>query len=158
MIELNTEIIVEDLDEKVRLDVFLSEETNWTRSQIKLQIDNDRVFVNGKKQKAGFLIKNGDKISVSFSKDVIEINAEAENIPLDIVFEDENFAIINKPQKRITNADRQQLIYKFANILVRCFITYIIFTKRNYLVIKLYTIFVNSTFIYVIEKGIFFCF
>ena len=87
MIELNSEIIVEDLEDKVRLDVFLAEETGWTRSQIKLQIENDRVLVNGKKQKAGFLIKNGDLLSVSFSKDAIEINAEAENIPLDVVYE-----------------------------------------------------------------------
>ncbi len=103
MIELNSEILVEDLSEKIRLDVFLSEETGWTRSQIKLQIEADRVLVNGKKQKAGFLIKNGDKVSIAFSKEVIEINAEAENIPLDIVFEDENFAIINKPQGMVVH-------------------------------------------------------
>ena len=103
MISLNSEILVEDLEDKVRLDVFLAEETNWTRSQIKLQVDLGRVLVNGKKQKAGFLIKNGDIISVAFSKDAIEINAEAENIPLDIVFEDENFAIINKPQGMVVH-------------------------------------------------------
>lgn len=103
MISLNSEILVEDLEDKVRLDVFLAEETGWTRSQIKLQIDLGRVLVNGKKQKAGFLIKNGDLILVAFSKDAIEINAEAENIPLDIVFEDENFAIINKPQGMVVH-------------------------------------------------------
>ena len=103
MLELNLEIVVEDLDDKQRLDVFLANETGWTRSQIKLQIDSDRVFVNGKTQKAGFLIKNNDKINLSFSKDVLDINAEPEDIPLDIVYEDDDFAIINKPQGMVVH-------------------------------------------------------
>ena len=103
MIELNSEIVVEDLDEKTRLDVFLSEETGWSRSQVKLQIDSERALVNGKSCKAGFLIKNGDVISLSFSKDILEINAEAEDIPLDIVYEDDDFAVINKPQGMVVH-------------------------------------------------------
>ena len=103
MIELNSEIIVEDIDDKQRLDVFLAAETGWTRSQIKLQVDSKRVLVNGKTQKAGFLVKNNDKISLSFAKDVLDINAEPEDIPLDIVYEDDDFAIINKPQGMVVH-------------------------------------------------------
>lgn len=103
MIELNSEIIVEDLEDKVRLDVYLAEEIGWSRSQIKLQIDSGRALVNGSSKKAGFLIKNGDIINLSFSKEILEINAEAENIPLDIVYEDDDFAIINKPQGMVVH-------------------------------------------------------
>lgn len=103
MIELNSEIIVEDLEEKTRLDVFLSEETGWSRSQVKLQIDGERALVNGVSRKAGFLIKNGDVVSLSFSKEILEINAEAEDIPLNIVYEDDDFAIINKPQGMVVH-------------------------------------------------------
>ena len=103
MIELNLNIVVEDVVGKERLDVFLSSETGWTRSQVKLQIDNGKVLVNGLKQKAGFLIKNDDNIDLSFSKDVLELNAEPENIPLDIVYEDDDFAIINKPQGMVVH-------------------------------------------------------
>ena len=103
MIELNTELVVEDLEEKTRLDVFLSEEVDWSRSQIKLQIDGGRALVNGEKRKAGFLVKNGDVITLSFSKEILEINAEAENIPLDIIYEDDDFAIINKPQGMVVH-------------------------------------------------------
>lgn len=103
MIELNTELVVEDLDEKTRLDVFLSDEVDWSRSQIKLQIDGGRALVNGVSRKAGFLVKNGDVITLSFSKEILEINAEAENIPLDIVYEDDDFAIINKPQGMVVH-------------------------------------------------------
>lgn len=103
MLELNLEIIVEDLQEKTRLDVFLSNETGWTRSQVKFQIDSERVLVNGTPRKAGFLIKNGDSIKLSFSKEILEINAEAEDIALDIVYEDDDFAIINKPQGMVVH-------------------------------------------------------
>lgn len=101
MLELNSEFIVEDLDEKVRLDVYLTGVTDWTRSQIKLQIDAGKVLVNEKKQKSGFLVKNGDKLSLKFSKE--EISAEPEDIPLDIVYEDDDFAIINKPQGMVVH-------------------------------------------------------
>ena len=103
MIELNEEIEVQDLDEKIRLDMFLANETGWTRSQIKLQIDAQKVLVNGKVQKAGFLIKNSDIVQISFSKEVLQLNAEAENIPLDVIFEDDDFAIINKPQGMVVH-------------------------------------------------------
>ena len=103
MIELNSELIVEDLEDKVRLDVYLAEETGWSRSQVKLQIDSQRALVNGKPRKAGFLVKNGDNVSLSFSKEILEINAEAENIPLEVVYEDDDFAIINKPQGMVVH-------------------------------------------------------
>lgn len=103
MIELNSNIVVDGLDGKERLDVFLANETGWTRSQIKIQIDNKKVLVNGSVQKAGFHVKNDDKIVLSFSKDVFDSKAEPENIPLDIIYEDEDFAIINKPQGMVVH-------------------------------------------------------
>ena len=103
MLELNSNIVVEDLGGKERLDVFLANETGWTRSQIKIQIDAKRVLVNGKSEKAGFHVKNDDKIVLSFSKDVFDSKAEPENIPLDIVYEDQDFAIINKPQGMVVH-------------------------------------------------------
>ena len=103
MIELNSSIVVEGLEGKERLDVFLSNDTGWTRSQIKIQVDNGKVLVNEKTQKAGFLVKNDDKIVLSFSKDVLDTKAEPEDIPLEIVYEDEDFAIINKPQGMVVH-------------------------------------------------------
>lgn len=101
MIELQSDFIVSDLDEKVRLDKLLAGLTDWTRSQIKLQIDGGRALVNGKKEKAGFLVKNGDKISLMFAKQ--EISASPEEIPLDIVYEDDDLAVINKPQGMVVH-------------------------------------------------------
>ena len=103
MIELNLELIVQDIEDKIRLDVFLAQETGWTRSQIKLQIDSRKVFVNEKVQKSGFLIKNGDKIKLFFEKNILDIKAEPEDIPLEVVYEDEDIAIINKPQGMVVH-------------------------------------------------------
>lgn len=98
-------IIVNDIDLPQRLDVFLAGELDdWTRSQIKLQIERGGVLVNGKKVlKAGTLIKNGDIVDIDFSISSDMIYAEPENIPLDIVFEDDDIIVINKPQGMVVH-------------------------------------------------------
>ena len=116
MISLNLTLDVKDLEAKTRLDVFLAGETDWTRSQIKLQIDSGRVLVNGKPQKSGFLIKNGDVVTLSFEKE--EISAEPENIPLDIVFEDDYFAVINKPQGMVVHPAPGSYSHTLVNALL----------------------------------------
>lgn len=103
MIELNLELVVSDLEEKTRLDVYLSNETGWTRSQVKIQIDNKKVLVNQKVQKSSFLVKNNDKIQLFFEKNALNSNIEPEEIPLEIVYEDDDFAIINKPQGMVVH-------------------------------------------------------
>lgn len=103
MVELNLELTAQDLEEKIRLDVFLAMETGWTRSQVKLQIDSGKVFVNEKTQKSGFLVKNNDKIKLFFAKNILDIKAEPEDIPLDIVYEDDDFAVVNKPQGMVVH-------------------------------------------------------
>lgn len=116
MIELNEEVEAKDLQEKIRLDVFLASETDWTRSQIKLQIDSKNALVNGKPQKAGFLIKNGDIVSLSFSKG--EISSKPEDIPLDIVYEDDYLAVINKPQGMVVHPAPGSLSHTLVNALL----------------------------------------
>lgn len=103
MVELNSKLFVEDLTEKTRLDVFLADVTGWTRSQVKLQIDSNRALVNGKEVKCGFLVKNGDVIDLSFSKEVLDVSAEPEDIALDVVYEDDDLAVINKPQGMVVH-------------------------------------------------------
>ncbi len=80
----------------MRLDVFLTKELNLTRSYIKTLNDNNNILVNGKKQKAGFMLSIGDKLKINLPKQE-KISAEAEDIPLNIVFEDESLLVINKP-------------------------------------------------------------
>lgn len=82
-----------------RLDLFLSEQTEeLTRSRLKKLIEEGRVSVNGKTvKKAGEEVKCGAEIVVDIPPPV-EYEAKAENIPVEIVYEDADFAVVNKPQ------------------------------------------------------------
>ena len=79
-----------------RLDLFLSGQTEeFTRSRLKKFIDDGKVLLNGKKAKAGAEVKVGDEITMEIP-DVVEYQVKAENIPIDIVYQDEDLAVINK--------------------------------------------------------------
>ncbi len=78
-----------------RLDVFLSDETDLTRSHIKRLITTGRVFVGGvAATKAGMTVKSGDEVAFD---DIIESDEiVAEDIPLDVIYEDGDISVINK--------------------------------------------------------------
>ncbi len=82
-----------------RLDLFLSEQTEeLTRSRLKKLIEEGRVHINGEPvTKAGEGIKAGDSVTLSIP-DAVEYAVQAENIPIEIVYQDEDFAIVNKPK------------------------------------------------------------
>ena len=88
-------IVVEQTQEQ-RADIFLSEKLCLTRSQVKNMFENNKVFINNKTTKSGYKLKNNDIIEYELIDNTL--NAEGEDIPLDIVYEDENFAVINKPK------------------------------------------------------------
>lgn len=88
---------VNHLHPKVRLDHFLCEQNlPLTRSQIKKLIDAKRVRVNRLFVKASCPIKNGDLIEVQIHEPQ-ESGVEPQDIPLDILFEDEDIVVVNKP-------------------------------------------------------------
>lgn len=82
-----------------RLDVFLSDQTDeFTRSRLKKLIEEGRVFVNDVLQtKAGADIRAGDRVVVHIP-DAVEYAVKPENIPLDIVYQDGDLAVVNKPK------------------------------------------------------------
>ncbi|MBO4323451.1 MAG: RluA family pseudouridine synthase [Clostridia bacterium] len=80
-----------------RLDVFLSEKTGRTRSNVKNLIDGGAVKVNLKAEKAGKVLKAGDRVFVEIPE-LKPLDLEPVDIPLDIVYQDEDIAVINKPQ------------------------------------------------------------
>lgn len=100
--KLTSEQVVE-VDEKTRLDVYLADSLpDWSRSQIKLQIEKGGVCVNQKVVlKAGYIVSNGDKLTLNFATE--EMTAQPENIPLNIVYEDDDIAVINKPQGMVVH-------------------------------------------------------
>lgn len=89
--------IVQD-DNNIRLDVFLTQslEDTLTRSHIKKLIVNKAVKVNKSYiSKSGFYLKIGDEIEIEIEKPAVS-NIAAEDIPLDIIYQDNDIAVINK--------------------------------------------------------------
>ncbi len=79
----------------MRLDVYLSQVTDFSRSYIKRLNDEGSILVNGRQVKAGESLAQGDRITIE-AKDIEPIDASPENIPLDIVYEDDDLLVINK--------------------------------------------------------------
>ncbi len=98
---MENKIIIADKSE--RLDVFLSEKLDKTRSAVKKLVDDGEITVGGNKVKAGRVLKIGEEIFVNIP-DPVKLDLEAENIPLDIIYQDKDIAIINKPQGMTVHA------------------------------------------------------
>ncbi|MBR2449791.1 MAG: RluA family pseudouridine synthase [Clostridia bacterium] len=81
----------------VRIDVYLADKLGWTRSRVKKLCDDGFVFVNEKAAKSNKILKLGEEVSLTLP-DNKNLDLEPENIPLDIVYQDDDVAVINKPQ------------------------------------------------------------
>lgn len=93
------------VDEKgnQRIDSYLVEKLgNISRSKIQKMIKKNLIIVNGEKVKPRYLVKDGDYIEVKILKPK-KIDIPPENIPIDIIYEDEDIGIINKPQGMIVH-------------------------------------------------------
>ncbi len=95
----NKTFVVSNLDAGKRLDVFLLEKfEGQTRSHIKSQIEQNLVKINGKiVTKAGTVLKENNIIEIEF-KEPEKISTEAEDVPFEIVYEDDDLVVVNKPQ------------------------------------------------------------
>ena len=92
------------VEEKERLDLLLLKDIpSHTRSYIKNMITDGKVMVNGKiETKAGFEVKAKDVVEFELL-DPIPLEAKAEDIPLDIIYEDNDLLVINKPQGMVVH-------------------------------------------------------
>lgn len=85
----------EDVNE--RLDRVLGKHPDiQTRSQAEKIIKDEKVLVNGKKSKASYKVQTGDKFEISIPEVKIR-TLDPENIPIEILYEDADLAVINKP-------------------------------------------------------------
>lgn len=81
----------------LRLDAFLADKIDgWSRSRLQRLIEGEDVLVNEKAAKPSYRLREGDEIEVELTELPVA-KFEPEDIPLDIVFEDEYLAVINKP-------------------------------------------------------------
>ena len=95
--------VKEDVGSKNRLDQYLAEEVDsLSRARVQKLIEDHDVLVNGEVQKASFRLKSGDQISVSVPPPEV-LEAQAENIPLKIIFEDQHMIVIDKAAGMVTH-------------------------------------------------------
>lgn len=86
-----------------RLDKACSEIfSDYSRSQIKQLLDGGNITVNGKTEKAKYKVKLGDVIRLE-EPETKTLELRPENIPLDIVYEDDDVIVINKPQGMVVH-------------------------------------------------------
>ena len=103
--------------ENIRLDKALSSLLeDVSRSKIQEHLDNGLILVNSKKEKASYKLKENDVIEINdFPKEVSTL--EAEDIPLDIVYEDDDLIVINKPKGLVVHPGAGNEEHTLANAL-----------------------------------------
>ena len=97
------EFLVLDEEEGDRLDVYLSSQLgDMSRSYIQKIIKDKKVSVNGKTEKAKYLVKEDDKIIIEIPAPKL-LEVLPQDIPIDIVYEDSDVIIVNKPQNMVVH-------------------------------------------------------
>ncbi|MDE6294401.1 MAG: RluA family pseudouridine synthase [Clostridiales bacterium] len=111
-----------------RLDVFLTDETDISRSHIKKLIDGGSVLIGGVPAfKAGQIVKTGE--IVSFEDEAEAADIIPQDIPLEILYEDDDIAVINKQRNLVVHPGAgnksgtlvNALVYKYGSNLSGCY-------------------------------------
>lgn len=119
-------LIIDETSEGQRLDIFLSElMSEFSRSKIQTEVKKGTILINSKATKPSYSLKIGDILEYEISLSTEHILPQPENIPLEVVWEDENMAVINKPSGILTHPTTQEssgtlvnaLLYKYGENL-----------------------------------------
>lgn len=104
-------------EEGIRLDKFLSENTNYTRSKIEEMIERELISLNGKSSKRSTKVQKGDTIEIpdDYNK---ETNLKEENIALDILYEDDYILVVDKPSGMVVHPGAGNFEHTLVNALL----------------------------------------
>lgn len=91
-----------ETQEAKRIDTYLAEKLQLSRSKVQRLIKDNLVTVNNKSVAVSYQVKENDKIEINDDLNY-EMNIEPENIPLDIVYEDNDLLVINKPSGMVVH-------------------------------------------------------
>ncbi|ARK31071.1 RluA family pseudouridine synthase [Halalkalibacter krulwichiae] len=88
---------------QIRIDKLLTVlNDEWSRTQIQQWVKDEAIMINGKRVKSNYKVEEGDQITLQIPEpEALEI--EAENIPIDIVYEDRDVAVVNKPRGMVVH-------------------------------------------------------
>ena len=117
-------LLIDDLTEEKRIDAYLAEYMqDYSRSKIQNEIKNGAVLVNTKSVKPSYILKEGDVVEITPQN--LSPKILPENIPLNIVWEDDNMLVVNKPSGMLTHPTTLEtsgtlvnaLLYKYGDNL-----------------------------------------
>ena len=118
-------IYIDEIDENKRLDCFLSEiNSNFSRSKIQSFIKSGNVTINDTIKKPAYLLKENDKVEFQIPNQQ-DLEIVPQNISIEIIYEDENMLVVNKPSSMLTHPTTQEhentlvnaLLYKYGENL-----------------------------------------
>lgn len=101
----------------IRLDKYLMDKLDVSRSKIQKLVDSESILVNGMKTKSSYVVKLNDTIEI-LSMDDEEMDVEAENIELDIVYEDDYLLVVNKPSGMVVHPGNGNYNHTLVNALM----------------------------------------
>lgn len=97
------EYIVSQEEKGKRLDTYIpSVDTDITRTSAQRLIEDGNILVNGKNAKVSYKIQENDKISVEITEPK-QIELKAQNIPIEIIYEDSDIIVVNKPKGMVVH-------------------------------------------------------
>ncbi len=110
---------VDEKQNTTRVDIFLFDKMpNVTRNKIQEGIKNGKVEVNQKKVKPSYKVKPGDKIQIELARSIRPDEIKAEKIDLDIIYEDIDLLIVNKPAGMVVHPAHENWEGTLVNALV----------------------------------------
>ena len=96
-------------EESGRLDKAISLlDENISRTSVKRLIENGKVKVNGNVEKSSYIVKKGDEISIE-EEIPQEIEIKPQDIPLDVVYEDDDIIVVNKQKGLVVHPRKWKL-------------------------------------------------
>ena len=97
-------ILIDENTDNIRLDLYLSElYEGISRSKIQTAIKNGKILVNNEAKKPSYILKEGDKIEFENLIEENIIKIKPENLPITVIWEDENMLVVNKPSGMLTH-------------------------------------------------------
>lgn len=117
MAEVELIIVEEEMDGE-RLDAFVADQVEQlSRSAVKNLITEGKVLVNGVSHKASYHVREGEEISIEIPEPQV-LKIEPRDIPLEIIYQDEDLAVINKPKGLVVHPAHGNWDYTLVNALM----------------------------------------
>ena len=113
--------IVKNESQGKRLDKYVTEQnTEITRTAVQRLIDEKNILVNGKEQKASYKVNENDVVEVEIPEPK-KIEIKAEDIPIEVIYEDSDIVVVNKPKGMVVHPGNGNLDGTLVNaIMAKC--------------------------------------